>query len=611
MQAPSSERNAIDRRAIRRMVFVLFVLQAGFLLLLGKLYQVQVVNGTAGQDAGDYERLSRGAPNVKRGKILDRHGTILGLSRHRLHVTADPRYMRADPREVARQLAPILGATEAELLAQLTRKNKRFVSLKRDVDYEALDEIRALQKKIRGLKYTVEQGRTYPKGSLAAQVIGNVNAENRGEGIEYQYNAYLTKAVSRESLPPSIHLANDKKSRKRQRLFRVTQEVTTRSYHLSERNAIDRKLQNAAAHYGHSVVLTIDEYIQYVAEKELAAACKQWHAPRGTVIVLASKTAEILALASYPTYELNAYGTASEEAKRNMGVWFAYEPGSVFKIVASSAALNQGIMTRETPIFCEHGRFRVGRGRVVRDVSPKGWLTLEEILHKSNNIGMIKIVQALGHQHFSDYIGKYGFGRATGIDLPHEHSGSLYAVRNWDTNSLGAVPFGQGILVTPLQMVSALNVIATGGELMRPYITREIRDSTGKVVKKVYPIPVRRVLKPAVAKLMAEILVGVVEGGSGRRAQVEGYRVAGKTGTAQKAEIGKGYVNGKEIMSFMGFLPAENPQVSIIVMLDEPTGARFSGQIAAPLFKAVATQTMQYFKQTEFFSSVNRMRTDR
>ena len=586
MQAPSSERNAIDRRAIRRMVFVLFVLQAGFLLLLGKLYQVQVVNGTAGQDAGDYERLSRGVPNVKRGKILDRHGTILGLSRHRLHVTADPRYMRADPREVARQLAPILGATEAELLAQLTRKNKRFVSLKRDVDYEALDEIRALQKKIRGLKYTVEQGRTYPKGSLAAQVIGNVNAENRGEGIEYQYNAYLTKAASRESL---IGLGT-----------RADADEPMR-----------RSLQNAAADYGHSVVLTIDEYIQYVAEKELAAACKQWHAPRGTVIVLASKTAEILALASYPTYELNAYGTASEEAKRNMGVWFAYEPGSVFKIVASSAALNQGIMTRETPIFCEHGRFRVGRGRVVRDVSPKGWLTLEEILHKSNNIGMIKIVQALGHQHFSDYIGKYGFGRATGIDLPHEHSGSLYAVRNWDTNSLGAVPFGQGILVTPLQMVSALNVIATGGELMRPYITREIRDSTGKVVKKVYPIPVRRVLKPAVAKLMAEILVGVVEGGSGRRAQVEGYRVAGKTGTAQKAEIGKGYVNGKEIMSFMGFLPAENPQVSIIVMLDEPTGARFSGQIAAPLFKAVATQTMQYFKQTEFFSSVNRMRTDR
>ena len=618
-----SERNAIDRRAndrkakiapilsIRRMVFVLFVLQAGFLLLLGKLYQVQVVNGTAGQDAGDYERLSRGAPNVKRGKILDRHGTILGLSRHRLHVTADPRYMRADPREVARQLAPILGATEAELLAQLTRKNKRFVSLKRDVDYEALDEIRALQKKIRGLKYTVEQGRTYPKGSLAAQVIGNVNAENRGEGIEYQYNAYLTKAASRESLINVNGLgtrahADDKKSRNRQRRFRVTQRDVIAPTHISERLAKYRR-----ADYGHSVVLTIDEYIQYVAEKELAAACKQWNAPRGTVIVLASKTAEILALASYPTYELNAYGTASEEAKRNMGVWFAYEPGSVFKIVASSAVLNQGIMTRETPIFCEHGRFRVGRGRVVRDVSPKGWLTLEEVLHKSSNIGMIKIVKTLGHQHFSDYIGKYGFGRATGIDLPHEHSGSLYAVRNWDTNSLGAVPFGQGILVTPLQMVSALNVIATGGELMRPYITREIRDSTGKVVKKVYPIPVRRVLKPAVAKLMAEILVGVVEGGSGRRAQVEGYRVAGKTGTAQKAEIGKGYVNGKEIMSFMGFLPAENPQVSIIVMLDEPTGARFSGQIAAPLFKAVATQTMQYFKQTEFFSSVNRMRTDR
>ncbi len=564
--------------SIRRLVLILLVLQAGFLLLVVKLYRVQVVDGTAGRDAGDYERLSRRAAKVKRGKILDRHGTILGLSRHRLHVSADPKYMRAAPREVARELAPILGGTEAELLAQLSRKDKRFVSLKRDVDYEALDEIRALQKKIRGLKYTVEQGRTYPKGSLAAQVIGNVNTENRGEGIEYQYNEYLTRAVSRES----------------RSLLETYADAD---------EPMRRLLKNTAADYGHSVVLTIDEYVQYVAEKELAAACQQWNAPRGTVIVLASQTAEILALASYPSYELNAYGDASEAAKRNMGVWFAYEPGSVFKIVASSAALNEGIMTRETRVFCEHGRFRVGRGRVIKDVSPKGWLTLEEVLHKSSNIGMIKIVKALGHDNFGAYIEKYGFGKVTGIDLPYEHSGSLYAVRNWDTNSLGSVPFGQGILVTPLQMVSALNVIAKGGELMRPYITREIRDSTGKVVKKVYPIPVRRVLKPEVARLMTEILVGVVEGGSGRRAQVEGYRVAGKTGTAQKAEKGIGYASGKEIMSFMGFLPAENPEVSIIVMLDEPTGARFSGQTAGPLFKAVATQTMQYFRQTEFFGT--------
>ena len=214
---------------------------------------------------------------------------------------------------------------------------------------------------------------------------------------------------------------------------------------------------------------------------------------------------------------------------------------------------------------------------------------------------MIKVVKELGRENFGNYIEKYGFGKATGVDLPYEHRGSLYAVKHWDTHSLGSVPFGQGIMVTPLQMVSALNVIANGGKLLRPYITKEIRDSSGKVIEKKYPIEVRQVIRPAVARQMAEILVGVVEDGSGRRARVEGYRVAGKTGTAQKAEEnGRGYA-GKEIMSFMGFLPAENPMVSIIVMLDEPSGARFSGQIAGPLFQKVAAQTMQYLKQTEFF----------
>ncbi|MDE0087697.1 MAG: penicillin-binding protein 2, partial [Candidatus Poribacteria bacterium] len=358
---------------------------------------------------------------------------------------------------------------------------------------------------------------------------------------------------------------------------------------------------NSTDDYGYSVVLTLDEYIQYTAEKELAAACQEWNSPRGTVIVLASKTAEILALASYPTYDLNNYAHENEEAKRNLGVWFAYEPGSIFKIVASSAVLNEGIMTSESTVFCENGRYRLSNGRIIRDVSGKGWLTLEQVLHKSSNIGMIKVVKQLGHEDFSTYIERYGFGKMTGVDLPYEHSGSLDAVKRWDTHSLGAVPFGQGVMVTPLQMVSALNVIANGGTLLRPYITREIRDNSGKLVEKKYPIEVRQVIRPMVAKQMTDILVGVVEGGSGRRARVEGYHVAGKTGTAQKAEKnGKGYL-GKEIMSFMGFLPAENPMVSIIVMLDEPTGARFSGQIAGPLFQKVAAQTMQYLKQTEFF----------
>ncbi|MXV83858.1 penicillin-binding protein 2 [Candidatus Poribacteria bacterium] len=561
--------------SIRRLVFVLIILQVGFLLLVGKLFNVQLSNDAIRQGPSGHPWGSTRTAAVKRGKILDRHGNVFALSRHSLSVYADPTYMKIDPIDAAQRLAPVLGVPESELLAKLRRKDKRFVWLKKDIDYELLDEIRAIEKDIRGIKHEVEQQRTYPKGKLAAQVIGHINDQNMGEGIEYQYNNYLLNARERQA-------ARRAEAARNEPINLLTKGDSTDDY-------------------GYSVVLTLDEYIQYVAEKELAAACRKWNAPRGTAIVLASKTAEILALASYPTYDLNHYTLGSEQAKRNLGVWFAYEPGSIFKIIASSAVLNEGIMSPESTVFCENGRYRLPNGRIIRDVSGKGWLTLEEVLHKSSNIGMIKVVKELGHENLSTYIEKYGFGKATGVDLPYEHNGSLYAVKHWDTHSLGSVPFGQGIMVTPLQMVSALNVIANDGKLLRPHITREIRDSNGKVIEKKYAIDVRQVIRPTVAKQMAEILVGVVEDGSGRRARVEGYRVAGKTGTAQKAEKdGKGYA-GKEIMSFMGFLPAENPMVSIIVMLDEPKGARFSGQIAGPLFQQIAAQTMQYLKQTEFF----------
>ncbi|MDE0552806.1 MAG: penicillin-binding protein 2 [Candidatus Poribacteria bacterium] len=546
-------------------------------MLVGKLFKIQISGGDLHRESNEQDWLSPRTAEIKRGKILDRHGNVLALSRHSLSVYADPKYMKMDPLEAAQKLAPVLGVPEAELLSQLRQKDKRFVWLKKGLDYGRLDEIRAIEKDIRGIKYEVEQKRSYPKAALAAQVIGHINDQNMGEGIEYQYNNYLLNAQARQA----AHRAA-----------------------LARNEPINLLTDgNSTNDYGYSVVLTLDEYIQYVAEKELAAACQQWNAPRGTVIVLASKTAEVLALASYPSYDLNTYARANEEAKRNIGVWFAYEPGSIFKIVPASAALNQRIMTPESTVFCENGRYRLPNGRIIRDVSAKGWLTLEEVLHKSSNIGMIKIVEQLGAKDLATYIESYGFGETTGVDLPYEHSGSLFAVKHWDTHSLGAVPFGQGIMVTPLQMVSALNVIANDGKLLRPYITREIRDSSGKVIKKMYPIEVRQVLHPEIARQLADILVGVVEGGSGRRARIENYRVAGKTGTAQKAEPnGKGYL-GKEIMSFMGFLPAENPVISVIVMLDEPTGARFSGQIAGPLFQKVATQTIQYLKQTEFFGT--------
>ncbi|MCE2401428.1 penicillin-binding protein 2 [Candidatus Poribacteria bacterium] len=567
--------------SIRRLVFTLIVLQLGFLVLIAKLFLLQYPNeDTPMKSRKDWR--SRSKHEVKRGKILDRYGSVLAISQDQLAVCADPKTFnrKSNAHIVAAELAPLLNTTNSELLAQLKRKRNgeyvEFVYLKKSVDYDKLDAIRDITKKHRGLKVEVEPNRVYPKKTLAAQVIGYLNDLNAGEGIEYQYNTYLEKLHS-----PQYQ----------------------RSAALTSAGLQTQSTTETLGNSGCNVVLTLDQVIQDIVEKELAEGCKDWNAPKGTAIVLAVETSEILAMASYPTYDINCQTNADEEAKRNLGIWYLFEPGSIFKIIASSAVLNESIMTPESTVFCHNGRYRIGKRRVIKDVSGKGWLSLEQVIQKSSNIGMIKIVQELGPELFETYVDRYGFGEKTGIDLPYEQRGNLYALRRWDTNSLGAVPFGQGISVTPLQMVNALAVIANGGILHRPYITKEIRDAQGNLIKKNRPAKIRRVLRPEIAKQMTDILVGVVEKGSGMKAKIEGISIAGKTGTAQKAEKGKGYAAGKEVMSFMGFLPADAPKIAIIVTLDEPTGERFSGRIVAPIFKRIAKQTLKHIEQTHFFDS--------
>lgn len=569
--------------SIRRLVFTLVVMQLGFLVLIGKLFTIQIPKA---DDTFAMRKDWRSNENrvVKRGKILDRHGSVLSISLDTIAVFADPKTFnrKSNAHTVAAELAPILDTPRQELLKHLKKKRNgeyvEFVWLKKDIKYEKLDEIKEITRKHRGLRVEIEPKRVYPNDTLASQVIGYLNDLNEGEGIEYQYDNYLQ---------------------------RVHSPIQDRNRQLTSMSPSTQKLGNN----GSNVVLTLDQVIQDIAEKEIAKGCKEWNAPKGTAIVLAVDTSEILAMASYPTYDVNDQTNADEEAKRNLGIWYLFEPGSIFKIIATSAVLNEGIMTPESTVFCENGRYRLANRRVIKDVSAKGWLTLTNVLQKSSNIGMIKIVQQLGPSVLQTYVDRFGFGEKTGVDLPYEKSGSLYALRNWDVNSLGSVPFGQGISVTPLQMVNALAAIANGGTLHKPYITKEIRDAHGNLVKKNRPIALRRVLQPFTARQMTEILIGVVEQGSGTRAKIEGIKVAGKTGTAQKAEKGKGYAGGKEVMSFMGFLPADDPKIAIIVTLDEPKGARFSGTIAGPVFKRIAEQTLKHTKQTGFFGSRQKRQT--
>lgn len=567
--------------SIRRLVVTLVVLQLGFLVLIGKLFTIQIPNADetlASRKESRKDWRSNANRAVKRGKILDRHGYVLSISQDTIAVCADPKTFnrKSNAHTVAAELAPILDTPRQELLKQLKRERNgeyvEFVWLKKDIKYEKLDEIREITRKHRGLRVEIEPKRVYPNDTLASQVIGYLNDLKVGEGIEYQYDNYLQ---------------------------RVHRPIHDRNRQLTSMSLSTQKLGNN----GCNVVLTLDQVIQDIAEKEIAQGCKDWNALKGTAIVLVVDTSEILAMASYPSYDVNDQTNADEEAKRNLGIWYLFEPGSIFKIIATSAVLNEKIMTPESTVFCENGRYRLTNRRVIKDVSSKGWLSLTSVIQKSSNIGMIKIVQQLGPSLLQTYVDDFGFGAKTGVDLPYEKSGSLYALRHWDVNSLGSVPFGQGISVTPLQMVNALAAIANGGTLHQPYITKEIRDAHGNLVKKNNPIALRRVLQPFTARQMTEILIGVVEQGSGTRAKIEGTKVAGKTGTAQKAEKGKGYAAGKEVMSFIGFLPADDPKIAIIVTLDEPKGARFSGTIAGPVFKRIAEQTLKHTKQTGFFDS--------
>lgn len=573
-----------DSLSIRRLVVTLIVLQLGFLVLIGKLFILQYPD----EDTSRKDWRYRGKNEVKRGKILDRHGSVFGISQDQLAVSVDPKTFnrKSNAHIVATELAPLLDTSKSELLAQLKRKRNgeyvEFVWLKKGIDYDKLDAIRNIAKKHRGLKIEIEPNRVYPKKTLASQVIGYLNDLDAGEGIEYQYHTYLQNLHSPQP---------QKRGGETSALLQA------------------QSIPETLGKNGCNVVLTLDQVIQDITEKELAQGCKDWNAPKGTAIVLAVETSEILAMASYPTYDINDQTNADEEAKRNLGIWYVFEPGSIFKIIASSAVLNEGIMTPESTVFCHNGRYRIGKRRVVKDVSAKGYLSLEQVIQKSSNIGMIKIAEKLTPERLETYVDKFGFGKKTGVDLPYEQEGNLYALRRWNVNSLAAVPFGQGISVTPLQMVNALAVIANGGILRRPYITKEIRDARGNLIKKNRPTEIRRVLRPEIAQQMTDILVGVVEKGSGRRAKIEGVSIAGKTGTAQKAERGKGYAAGKEVMSFMGFLPADAPKIAIIVTLDEPTGERFSGRIAAPVFKRIAEQTLKYIEQTHFFDSAPKRRS--
>lgn len=496
-----------------------------------------------------------------RGSIYDRNGEDLAIS-----IPVDSIYARParieDPVATAKKLAPVLDMDKDAILKKLTQ-DAPFVWLKRQVVPIVSHRIRALG--LPGIGVVQETRRFYPNLELGAHLLGFVGVDGQGlDGLEYQYDNLLKGETSR---------------------IVVDMDALGRPLASAEGLVVARK-------DGSNLLLTIHKEIQHSAEKRLMEGVEAAKAKGGMVVVMDPRTGEILAMANVPRFNPNNYTQYPKEVLKNRCVTDAYEPGSSFKPFLVAAALEERLWRPGDSIYCENGAYRV-HDKVIHDVHRYGTLTLTGVIQKSSNIGAAKIALSLGAERFYPYIRSFGFGRPSGVDIPGEASGVLRPPK-WAPIELANISFGQGISVTALQMANAFSALANGGRLMRPFVVKEILDARGNTVHRRGPQELGVVVSPETARQVTQMLISVVsKEGTGSQAAIEGFLVAGKTGTAQKPDLRNGgYLRGRYIASFVGFVPADDPKVCVVVAVDEPQGNIYGGQVAAPIFREIAKDVM-------------------
>jgi cell division protein FtsI (penicillin-binding protein 3) len=497
----------------------------------------------------------------KRGAIYDRNLRELAMSVSVDSAFAVPAEI-ADPALVARLLAGVLAQEPPEIEIKL-RSSRSFVWIARKLPPETAERIQGLN--LRGIYFQRENRRFYPKRELAAHVLGYVDIDEKGlGGIEYALDSDIRPK------PAKLLILAD-----------------------ARRRSFDRSEARANSAPGASVVLTLDEKIQYIAQKELAAAILQTRAKAGTVVVQNPNTGELLAVANWPSFDPNAPGESPAEHRMNRAVAAMYEPGSIFKIVTVAAAIEENLTRPEEVIDCQMGAIWIS-GHRIRDHKAFGLLTVAQIMAKSSDVGTIKLGLRLGASKLYEHIRAFGFGQATGIELPGENRGLLRRVENWTPGSVGSISMGQEVGVNAVQMVSAFSAIANGGLLYRPRVVRELRTPSAAAIPRA-EIPPKRVISPITAATLRQMLEGVVLEGTGTLAKLDGYTSGGKTGTAQKIDPATGTYSLREhIASYVGFAPLNAPTVTILVTLDSPVGPYHGGDVAAPVFKRVAEQVLAY-----------------
>jgi cell division protein FtsI (penicillin-binding protein 3) len=545
-----------------RFAFLFLALAVLFGVVAFRLVWVQVVAAPAYADKAKAQRMRDIEIAPRRGTIYDREGEPLAVSVEAKTIYAAPNAVK-DKTGTAAALASVLGGDPSVYQAKLERKGW-FVYIARKVD---LDQAKALEKlKLEGIGFIDDSRRLYPSGELACQVLGFVGVEDKGlAGIERQYQDYLGGK-------PGVLLGERD------------------PYGRPIPGGIQKSIQPVD---GHDVVLTIDKDIQYHAQMELAQAVKDWGAKSGSVVVMNPKNGEVYAIASVPGFNPNDYGKAAPGAIRAKALVDSYEPGSTIKSLTAAAVIERGLFTPQTVLELPP-TLKVG-GRTIHESHARGTVhwSVTDIVTNSSNIGAVKLGMKLGKDGLYDYFRRFGLTEKTGIDFPGEAKGWLPPTSQWSASSIANIPFGQGVSVTPLQLARAIGAIANGGELVSPHLLLEVPGDKAAA----HTWPKRRAIEASTAKTTNAILRAVVTEGTGTGAAVPGYSVAGKTGTAQKAVAGaKGYAAGKYIGSFIGYLPAEDPQVLICVTIDEPSNAIYGGTVAAPTFRRIAEFSMAHLK---------------
>ncbi|MBM4124027.1 MAG: penicillin-binding protein 2 [Nitrospira sp.] len=553
---------ANDPHRLRRVV-VACVLMLGFVGVLCRLFTLQVLQAAELTARADRQHRKTVTVEGSRGGIYDRQGKVLAINMDVPSVFGVPASLE-NPSGVARDLARVLHVKADEIERKL-RQERSFVWIARKLDPEQGRSLEGLS--LEGIGTVMEGRRFYPKGPLLAHVLGFSGMDGQGlEGIERRYDSFL----------------------------RGEKQLVVLQRDALGRTVFPKGLNEQAPSPGRSVVLTIDEVIQYIAEKELDEAVAATRAKGGVAVVMEPRTGAVLALAISPKFDPNAVRAVSPDRWRNRALTDAYEPGSTMKVFIAAAALEEKVMDPGTLIHGENGQMTVA-GTVIHDHEKSGWITFSQVIQKSSNIGAAKTAMALGEERVHRYIRAFGFGEKSDIDLPGEAAGLVKETKHWGRRSLASMAIGQEIGVTALQLVTAVSAVANGGWLMKPYVVSEVHDGKGQAVVQNGPQVRRRPISVETAKTLTGILEGVVTNGTGGKAAVPGYRVAGKTGTAQKIDPQTGaYSPTLFVGSFTGFVPAEDPRLAIVVIIDEPHAEAWGGVVAAPVFRRIAEQALPY-----------------